>query len=245
MSSKYVPIPKEDTYLLIKKANNGDIFAKEQLVEQNTGLVKNIALKFVVSGYEFEDLLQIGYIGLLKAIEKFDISYDVMFSTYAVPMIMGEIKRHIRDDGKIKMSRSIKIEIRELKRAEQNLYNKFGKQPKISQIAEEMEITKERVLELIEAEDALSNVVSFENLLELGETTHQSIEYNTPESQLDMMIIKKAIGQLTEKERIIIVLRYYKDMTQQQIASRMGISQVQVSRIEKKAINSIKEKMVE
>lgn len=245
MASKYVPVPKAETYLLIEKANNGDKEAKEQIVQQNTGLVKKIALKFVGGGYELDDLLQIGYMGLLRAIEKFDTSYDVMFSTYAVPMIMGEIKRYIRDDGRIKVSRSIKTEIKELKRVQESLSYKMGCQPKISQIADEMEISIERVLELIEAEDTMSNVISFENLVVEGDFKEKGSEAESPEKRLDMILIKNALCQLTDREKNIIVLRYYKDMTQQQIAKKMGISQVQVSRIEKKAIDSMREKMVE
>ena len=130
MASKYVPVKKEDTYALIQRAQQGDRQACEQIVSQNTGLVKNLALKFAGSGYELEDLLQIGFMGLLKAIERFDMSFDVMFSTYAVPMILGEIKRYIRDDGKLKVSRQMKMDIRNLKRIKEEYYYKNGTWPK-------------------------------------------------------------------------------------------------------------------
>ena len=121
MASEYKPLIKEDTYNLIREAQSGNESAREQLIEQNTGLVKNIALKYINTGYEFEDLLQIGFIGLLKAVDRFDTKFDVMFSTYAVPMILGEIKRHLRDDGRVKVSRQIKQDVRNMKQ----VFDKF------------------------------------------------------------------------------------------------------------------------
>ena len=128
MSGKYIPVRKEVTYELIEKAQQGDKNACGLIVEQNTGLVKNLALKYTGTGYEMDDLLQIGFIGLLKAIERFDTGFDVMFSTYAVPMILGEIKRYIRDDGNIKVSRQLKTDMRRLRQIREEYYNRTGKQ---------------------------------------------------------------------------------------------------------------------
>jgi len=171
LTGKYVPIAKEDTYRLIDEAQNGDQQAKETIVNQNIGLVKNLAMKYAVGSYEIEDLMQVGFVGLVKAIERFDTSFDVMFSTYAVPMILGEIKRYIRDDGKIKISRQLKIEMKNLKNIQQEYYNKHGKSPKISYLAEQLEVTTEHVMEILEAIDSLANVESLDNQL-LPEGSH-------------------------------------------------------------------------
>ncbi|HZK01773.1 MAG TPA: sigma-70 family RNA polymerase sigma factor, partial [Anaerovoracaceae bacterium] len=140
MISNFQPTTKEDTYRLIEEAQSGNEEAREQLVIQNTGLVKNIALKYINTGYEFDDLLQIGFIGLLKAIDRFDTKYNVMFSTYAVPMILGEIKRHLRDDGRVKISRQIKQDVRNMKQTIDKFCHVHGRPPKISELAAEMEV---------------------------------------------------------------------------------------------------------
>ena len=245
MSSKYVPVKKEDTYALIEKAQRGDEEAREQIVNQNTGLVKNLALKFTGSGYELDDLLQIGFMGLIKAIDRFDTGFDVMFSTYAVPMILGEIKRYIRDDGKIKVSRQLKMDIRNLKRIKEEYYNKNGSYPKLSYLAEQMELPVEKILEILDAGEALANVESLDNSeISEGYREKKVSHVSEEERNIDIIDLKMIIGTLSERERQIIVLRYFKDMTQQQIARKMGISQVQVSRIEKKVLKNMREKMV-
>ena len=244
MSFKYTAIKKEDTYALIARAQNGDHDAKEQIVEQNTGLVKNIALKFMGTGYEFEDLLQLGFLGLLKAIDRFDTDFDVMFSTYAVPMILGEIKRYMRDDGKIKMSRQMKLDIRNMKHCQEQHYNKKGAYPKLSELAEMMGLSVDRLIEIIDASDALSNLESLDNP-DRPQTPLPESYIETEDKTVDMIHLKMVIGKLTERERQIITLRYFKDMTQQQIAEKIGISQVQVSRIEKRVLESIRKDMVE
>ncbi|MBN7772762.1 sigma-70 family RNA polymerase sigma factor [Clostridium aminobutyricum] len=236
-------INKEDTYALIERAKNGDEEARELLVSQNTGLVKSLALKYLGTGYELEDLVQIGYMGLLKSIERFDASYDVMFSTYAVPMILGEIKRYIRDDGRIKVSRQMKLEIKQMNQIRDDYYNQHGVYPKLSVISKEMGIPSEKVLELIEAADALYNVASIDDPESSKQySTGSSGEgYHDEESNLvDAIYLKNIIGRLAEKERKIIILRYFRDMTQQQIADLLGISQVQVSRIEKRVLEGIR-----
>lgn len=242
MSSNYVAISKEDTYELIDRAKSGDELAREQLIYQNTGLVKNIALKFIGTGYELDDLLQIGYIGLLKAVDRFNSNYGVMFSTYAVPMILGEIRRYLRDDGKIKVGRQIKQDIKNLKHIQEEFYNTNGRYPKISELSELLEIDIESVLNIIEASDALSN---FESLDDPDRQERQVKEpfTETEQRNIDMIHLKSVIGRLTDKERQIIVLRYFKDLTQQQIAEKMGISQVQVSRIEKRVLLQLRKEM--
>jgi RNA polymerase sporulation-specific sigma factor len=244
MSFKYTAIKKEDTYALIARAQSGDRDAKEQIIEQNTGLVKNIALKFLGTGYELEDLLQIGFMGLLKAIDRFDVNFNVMFSTYAVPMILGEIKRYMRDDGRIKMSRQLKLDIRNMKQFQEQYYNKKGVYPKLSELAEMMDVSIERLVEIIDAGDALSNLESLDNP-DRPEPPPQASHVEAEDKTVDMIHLKMIIGKLTDRERQIITLRYFKDMTQQQIAERIGISQVQVSRIEKRVLESIRKDMAD
>jgi RNA polymerase sporulation-specific sigma factor len=242
MASNYQPAMKEDTYRLIKEAQSGNEAAREQLIEQNTGLVKNIALKFTGTGYEFEDLLQIGFIGLLKAVDRFNTEYDVMFSTYAVPMILGEIKRYLRDDGRVKVSRQIKQEVRNMKKACDEFSHIHGRSPKLSELAEQMEISVEELLRLMEASDAM-NIPESLNDPERTETMVDSEYRESEERRIDMIYLKSAIGKLAERERQVIILRYFRDMTQQQIADRLGISQVQVSRIEKKVLLNLRKQM--
>jgi RNA polymerase sporulation-specific sigma factor len=166
-----------------------------------------------------------------------------MFSTYAVPMILGEIKRYIRDDGKIKISRQLKIEMKNLKNIQQEYYNKYGKSPKISYLASQLEVTTEHVMEILEAIDSLANVESLDNQL-LPEGAHYTEYVDEEQQNVNIIDLKTAIKELENRERQIIILRYFKDMTQQQVAKILGISQVQVSRIEKKVLQRMKEKIL-
>ena len=242
MVAKYTPVAKEDTYKLLEAAQQGDRDARELIVSQNIGLVKNLALKYASNYYEPEDLIQVGFVGLVKAIDRFDCKYDVMFSTYAVPMILGEIKRFIRDDGKIKVSRQLKTEMKNLKNLQQEYYNKYGKSPKLSYLAEQLDVSVEHVMEILEAMDSLTNMESLDNAL-IPEGMHGGQYVDEESVNVDKIDLKMAISDLEDRERQIIMLRYFKDMTQQQIAKVMGISQVQVSRIEKKVLMRMREKM--
>lgn len=242
MAYKYEPIAKEDTYELIERAQKGDEGAKELVVSRNTGLVKNLAMKYSSGYYETDDLVQVGFIGLVKAIDRFDTGFDVMFSTYAVPMILGEIKRYIRDDGKIKVSRQLKTDMKNLRKAQQEYYNRYGSSPKVSYLAKELDVSKERIMEILEAAETLANVESLDNEL-IPEGMHGGEYVDEEEQNVDIIDLKSAIGELAERERQIIVLRYFRDMTQQQIAGKLGISQVQVSRIEKRVLKRMRESM--
>lgn len=244
MSTRYIPVKKEETYALIELAQHGDTAACEQIIKQNTGLVKKLALKYAGSGYEMDDLLQIGYIGLLKAIKRFDTGFDVMFSTYAVPMILGEIKRHIRDDGNIKVSRQLKMDIRNLRQIKEEHYNRTGSWPKLSDLAKKMDLPIEKILEILDAADRLSVIESLDNTEFMQGYQEKKISRISEEDKnISMIDLKMSIGVFPERERQIIVLRYFKDMTQQQVAEKIGISQVQVSRIEKKVLKTMREKM--
>lgn len=242
MASNTYSAAKQDTYRLIEEAQSGNEEAREKLIVENTGLVKNIALKYINSGYEFEDLLQIGFIGLLKAVDRFNTAYDVMFSTYAVPLILGEIKRHLRDDGRIKISRQIKQEVRYMKQVCDKFCHVHGRSPKISELAEEIGIDMDRLMLLMEAGDAMNAPESLDNP-DRPETPSEGDYREYEEHRIDMIYLKSAIGMLEDRERQIIVLRYFKDMTQQQIADKLGISQVQVSRIEKKVLGRLRQQM--
>ena len=242
MAYRYEPVAKEDTYKLIEAAQKGDRRARELIVEQNIGLVKNLAMKYASGYYEPEDLMQVGFVGLVKAIDRFDTAFDVMFSTYAVSMILGEIKRFLRDDGKIKISRQLKTEMKNLKSIQQEYYNRTGKSPKLSYLAGEMGISVERVMEILEAIDSMSNIESLDNEL-IPEGMHGGHYVDEEQKNVEIIDLKSAIKDLAERERQIIVLRYFKDMTQQQIAKVLGISQVQVSRIEKKVLERMRDRM--
>lgn len=242
MASNTYSATKQNTYRLIEEAQSGNEEARERLVVENTGLVKNIALKYINSGYEFDDLLQIGFIGLLKAIDRFDTKYDVMFSTYAVPLILGEIKRHLRDDGRIKISRQIKQEVRHMKQVCDKFCHTHGRSPKISELADEIGIDMDRMMLLMEAGDAMNTPESLDDP-DRPESVSDSEYREYEEQRIDVIYLKSAIGKLQDRERQIIVLRYFKDMTQQQIADKLGISQVQVSRIEKKVLGRLKKQM--
>ena len=247
MACRYVPIPKEETYILIERAQNGDEEARTRLVTENTGLVRKVASRFVSEDHELEDLIQIGYMGLLRAVEKFNPEFDVMFSTYAVPMIMGEIKRFFRDNGRIKVSRALKADMYALRQMQDAFEGQEGRRPHISEIAEAMGITRERVLEIMEAEDHLHGMVSLDQQpVEKGGTGAGIFDGDCRESdrQVDRIVLREEIASLKEKERLVILMRYYRDMTQQQIGDRLGISQVQVSRIEKGALEKIRRKMM-
>lgn len=235
-------VSREDTYRLIDRARQGDEQARELLVRQNTGLVKSVALKFVSTGYELDDLLQVGFIGLLKAVEHFDSEYGVMFSTYAVPMILGEIRRYLRDDGRVKVSRQMKQDVRRMKRAQEEFCQREGRSPKLSELAAAMSVEKEYVLSLMEAAEALSGAESLDDPERPVNVCDDYIEQEN--RRVDLIELKAMIGKLGERERQIVVMRYFRDMTQQQIADRLGISQVQVSRLEKKIIGALREKMM-
>lgn len=242
MGCNYIPVPKAETYNLIEQAKRGDEAAKTRLVLDNTGLVKKIAARFVSAEHELDDLVQIGYMGLLRAVENFNPEFDVMFSTYAVPMIMGEIKRFFRDNGRIKVSRALKSDLYALRQMQTSFETREGRLPRISEIVRELGVTRERVLEIMEAEERLQNIGSLdqnpEHLYKAGNP-----EPDAGEKQIDRILMKDEIAALQEKERLVLMMRYYKDMTQQQIADRLGVSQVQVSRIEKRALERIREKI--
>ena len=233
----------EHTIALIEKSHMGDKLAREQLVEENTGLIWCVVKKFYGRGVEAEDLFQIGSIGLLKAIERFDKSYQVKFSTYAVPMILGEIKRFLRDDGMIKVSRSFKELAYKAIRAKEKYLEKNGIEPDIFQLAEILQVEKE---ELAAALDSVNEVESLHKPVyqsdgkEITLSDQISTEVSEQERIVDRMFIADIMRGLKKEERQLIYLRYFADKTQRETGEIMHISQVQVSRMEKKILDCIR-----
>lgn len=236
----------DETMKLIEMAHEGDKAARDQLVTENFGLIWSIVRRFMGRGYEPEDLFQIGCIGIMKAIDKFDMSYDVKFSTYAVPMITGEIKRFLRDDGIIKVSRSIKEMALKVKRAREELVFRFGREPTVEEIAGEVGASKEEVAASIEAGAEVESLYrsvnkNDENSILLIDKIEE--ESSAQEELINRMVLRDLLIQLSDKDREIIIRRYYYNETQSQIATKLGISQVQVSRLEKKILKQMREKL--
>ena len=233
----------DQTRELLRRAKEGDKDAKDRLVKENTGLVWNIIRGFHGRGYEAEDLFQIGCIGLIKSIERFDLSYDVKFSTYAVPLITGEIKRFFRDDGMIKVSRRWKEEGYKLYRLTEQLSHELGREPTIKELSERSKLPEEEILLALEANsevDSLNRTLTSEGK-EI--TLMEKIpEGNSMEEKLtDQLALKQAMSGLSQREKKLITMRYFQNKTQTEIAKALGVSQVQVSRLEKKVLQKMRQ----
>lgn len=234
------------TIELIKLAKEGDRKAREQVATENLGLVWSVVRRFAGRGHELEDLYQIGCIGLMKCIDKFDPAYDVKFSTYAVPMIMGEIKRFLRDDGMVKVSRSLKETAYKVYSVREQMMNEHGIELTIEELASSLEIEKEDIVLALEAGSEVESIYKtiyqndgnsiylIDKLVSSEDESRQAV---------DRLALEELLGQLEEKERSIIRMRYFEDKTQTEIAGFLGISQVQVSRIEKKVLTKMREQM--
>lgn len=235
-----------DNIELIRLARQGDNNALNKVIQHNLPLVSAISKKFLNRGYEYEDIFQIGSMGLVKAVNNFDDKFNVKFSTYAVPMIMGEIKRFLRDDGIIKVSRSVKNVARKLHYDKEALTKKLDRDPTIEELAEYSGVCTEEIVFALESANGMQY---------LYDTIHQddgspvllidklSENYEEDNEIVDKIALKEALTNLDNKARQIIMLRYFKDKTQVQVAKMLGISQVQVSRIEKKVLKIMKEKL--
>lgn len=237
----------ENNLTNIVKAQSGDEQAMTDLLNNNKGLIWNIVKRFTNRGYETEDIYQIGCMGFIKAIKRFDTSFEVQISTYAVPYILGEIKRFIRDDGAIKVSRSTKelaIKILELQK---EYMNKTGEEISLSQISKTLKTPKEEITFALDCLKPVSSIyeetngASDDDRTIIDKLTNDEDEANTV---TDKIALKQLIENLDSREKQIIMLRFYKDKTQSQVAKVLGITQVQVSRIEKKILNSMKLKLI-
>lgn len=236
----------DHTIALIQKSHEGDETARAQLVEENAGLVWCIVKRFCHRGAETEDLFQIGNIGLLKAIDKFDLSYDVKFSTYAVPMISGEIKRFLRDDGMIKVSRSLKELSYKAYLCQERLCDQWGREPTVEELAKELDVSRE---DLIMALDAGVDVESLHKPIYQKDGQEIWLMDKLPEKEqqeeklLNHMVLRELLTSLNKEERRLIYLRYFADHTQSQVGEELGISQVQVSRLEKRILKTLRERI--
>lgn len=243
---KNVSYDYENNIELIRLAKKGNKNALNKLIEVNLPLVSTISKKFLNRGYEYEDIFQIGCMGLVKAVNNFDENYNVKFSTYAVPMILGEIKRFIRDDGMIKVSRSVKNTAKKLHYDKEALTKELNRDPTVEELSKYSGVNVEDIIFAVESANSLQY---------LYDTIHQDdgspvllidkLSENPEEDNemIDRIALKEALKSLDTKSRQIIMLRYFKDKTQVQVAKMLGISQVQVSRIEKKVLKTMRERL--
>lgn len=233
----------EEMTQLLARAKKGDVEARERLVNCNLRLVFNLVQRFANRGYEIEDLFQIGTIGLIKAIDKFDTTYNVKFSTYAVPMIVGEIRRFLRDDNPVKVSRSLKETAYKVSKCRDTLSKQLGREPKISEIAEMLDIGIEEIVAALEAVQTPTSI--HETLYQddgdpiyiLDQLTKDTAE---EPAWFDNLALKEVLNKLPTKEKEVLLLRFFQDKTQTEVAEAIGLSQVQVSRIERQALRKIK-----
>ena len=234
----------EEMISLFKKYKSGDIFAKDDLVNGNLKLVLSILKKYNNRCDNMDDLFQVGCIGLIKAIDNFDLSFDVKFSTYAVPMILGEIKRYLRDNSSLRVARSIKDLAYHALQIKEELTSTLNKEPSIKEIAEKLNVTE---YEVSNALDSMKDTVSlFEPIYsDGGETIYLSDQIEDKNNKMnglnDKLAIKEAIKKLKDKERCIIIERFVTGKTQMELAEEIGISQAQISRLEKNALKNIKD----
>lgn len=232
---------------LVERAQSGDREARDQLVEANLRLVRSLATRFASTGSDPEDLFQLGCIGLLKAVDRFDLSYEVRFSTYAVPLILGEIRRHLRDDGPLRVSRGLKQLAHQARRARETLANQFGRDPTVAEIAHLLGSSAEEILEALDGARAPTSI---------HQTIHQgdgdpiylldqlAADDSTREGMwLDRVALREGLLRLGPREQRIILLRFFRDKTQTEVAAILGCSQVQVSRLERRALDQIRRHM--
>ncbi len=229
---------------LLIRSKAGDSFARDKLVNCNLKLVFNIVRRFQNRGHELEDLFQIGCIGLMKAIDKFDLSYEVKFSTYAVPMIVGEIRRFLRDDSPVKVSRSVKETAYKIQQMRELLTARLGREPSVGEVASELGLSREEVINAMEATQSPTSI--YETLhQEDGDPIYLLDQLKGDEDGdmpwLESLSMKELLNRLPERDRNIITWRFFEDKTQSEIAGRLGLSQVQVSRLERQALKKLKD----
>lgn len=234
----------ERTFELIKQSQDGDKDAKEQLIMMHSGLIWNVVRRFMGRGYETEDLYQIGAIGLIRAIDKFDFGYEVKFSTYAVPLISGEIKRFLRDDGMIKVSRTLKENQWKIKKAMEELRNEKGREATLEELSKALSMEPEEIMLAMEAAveiESMEQSIYAKDGKEISLGDRLAAEKNEQEELMDRLFLEQLLDKLSQKERTLIELRYFENKTQTQVAEILEISQVQVSRLEKKILRKLKE----
>ena len=232
---------KYDNAALIKQAQNGDKDALEQIVSQNMSLVKKLVLRFKDRGCEYDDLVQIGTIGMIKAVNSFDFSFNTVFSTYAVPLIIGEIRRHLRDDGLIKVSRSIKKNGVCILRKKEEFERTNFREPTVSELSELCCLSED---EIVVALEAISPIRSLQEPLNDDESSTLGSIISDEDSPIERiterLALKEALECLPEEQKQLIILRYFKDMSQQQTGELLGLTQVKVSRMEKRIMSYLR-----
>ena len=228
---------------LIKKSQSGDQDAAQALVEENSGLIWSVAKRFMGRGSEPHDLHQLGCLGFIKAVDGFDLQYGTQFSTYAVPKIAGEIRRFLRDDGAIKVSRTLKEQATAIKTTRNRLTNALGREPTIQEISRQTGLTPEEIA-LAETATAGTESIQRETGDEGFSLENVLTDTESEERMVERIALKQALDRLPEREAMVIRLRYYHSLTQERIAKVLQVSQVQVSRIEKKAIERLRELMM-
>lgn len=235
----------KETNLLISRAKSGDNAAKEKLLTENANLIKSIVRRYLGKGVEYDDLYQLAGIGLLKAINGFDESYGVRFSTYAVPMIAGEIKRFMRDDGSIKVSRALKAEAKAINRFIEEYAAVNGRQPAVKEIAARFSMPESQVVFTMGSSSmplSLSSQGEYKDE-KTGELIDKLPSQDRQDDMIEVLQLKSAIEGLSERDKKVIMLRYFRDMTQSEVASFLGVSQVQVSRIESRILEYFKKQL--
>ena len=257
----------EETAVLIERSQAGDKAARETLIEENLGLVRHIVKRFAGRGYDMEDLFQIGCIGLMKAIDKFDLQYEVRFSTYAVPMIQGEIKRFLRDDGMVKVSRTLKENGWKIKQASERLSQELGREATLQELAQATGLEVEEIFMALDANVEVESIYKSvyqsdgneiylvdqvvsgsggNGYASMGCTmvnTSGACEDAEKEKVLNHMLLEQLLGRLNDRERELIRMRYFQDKTQVEVAKCLGISQVQVSRMEKRILLQMRQEV--
>lgn len=228
---------------LIAQSQSGDNGATEALVEENTGLIWAVARRFMGRGTEPDDLYQLGCLGFLKAVEGFDLEYGTQFSTYAVPKIAGEIRRFLRDDGAVKVSRSLKEQSAVIKSTRNRLTSALGREPTIQEISRQTGFSPEEIA-LAETATAATESIQRETGDEGFSLENVLTDTESEERMVEKIALRQAIEALPERERMVVQLRYFHSLTQQRVAKMLDVSQVQVSRIEKKALGLLRELMV-
>lgn len=232
------------TIELIVKSQQGDKAARDTLVEENMGLVWSIVHRFANRGYEMEDLFQIGVIGLIKAIDRFDISYDVKFSTYAVPLITGELRRHFRDEGMIKVSRTLKENNWKITQAMQKMQHELGREVTIQELSAQTGLETEEIVMAMEANaevESLNQPVGGQDGKEMYLEDQISDYLDEKEGVINRLLLEQLFSQLNEKEQKLIYMRYFMDCTQTFVANELEMTQVQVSRLEKKLLHRMRD----
>jgi len=236
-----------DTLELIRLSQMGDTEARNRVITENVGLIWSIVRRFLGRGQEADDLFQIGCIGLMKAVDKFELSYDVKFSTYAVPMISGEIKRFLRDDGMIKVSRTLKETAGRVRKVQEMLEGEYGREPTLAELAASLQIAEEEIVMALDSSaevESLDKTIYYSDGNDIALIDKLAEEVDRNERLVNHMALKKILSELDEREQNLIRMRFFEERTQTQVAEVLGVSQVQVSRMEKKLLLRMRSRLL-